>query len=208
MCSKVLTEHDFLKDVSRHQMQILHDDGVSRHLSFKKPGTRSYSFDLITWPGHLCYTGDMGTYVFSRLLDMFEFFRTDQDYSSKDGETLRINTGYWAEKVLAQDRFGGIEQYDSELFMAAVLSALPEDASPELREAVQDQVLDTAHDEYDALSAIIHFEFEGFSFHDFWENKLKEFTHRFVWCCYALAWGIKVYDEAKAVHGQAERAGK
>ncbi len=68
-------EARFLKDVANHEMQIIRDDGVQRHLRFKKPGTMCYHFDLITWGGHLCYTGDMGTYVFTRVHDMFDFFR-------------------------------------------------------------------------------------------------------------------------------------
>jgi len=52
----------FLKDVASHQMHIIQNDGVNRHIRFSKPGTSCYHFDLITWPGHLCYTGDMGTW--------------------------------------------------------------------------------------------------------------------------------------------------
>ena len=66
----------FLNDVKDHQMTIVRDDNIGRHLRFSKPGTSCMSFDLITWPGYLCCTGDMGTYVFKRLPDMFEFFRT------------------------------------------------------------------------------------------------------------------------------------
>ena len=72
------TEQSFLKDVAEHQMTVLRDDGVNRHVQFRRPGTICMGFELITWPGYLCYTGDMGTYVFRRLEDMFEFFRTDR----------------------------------------------------------------------------------------------------------------------------------
>lgn len=71
-----ITEETFLADVAAHQIHVLRDDGVHRHIRFKRPGTYCMQFDLITWPGYLCYTGDMGTYVFNRLEDMFEFFRT------------------------------------------------------------------------------------------------------------------------------------
>jgi len=37
-----------------------------------------------------------------------------------------------------------------------------------------------------------------FEFTDFWDHDLSEYTHHFVWCCYALAWGIKKYDETKS----------
>ncbi len=33
---------------------------------------------LSAWPGHPAYAGDMGSFVFARLDDMFQFFRTDR----------------------------------------------------------------------------------------------------------------------------------
>ena len=89
---KTCTEQIFLRDISMHQMSVLRDDGVNRHIRFKTPGTNSMYFDIITWPGFLCYTGDMGTYVFRRLEDMFQFFRTDREHMTlRDGATLAIN---------------------------------------------------------------------------------------------------------------------
>ena len=82
----------FLRDVQQHQIQVIRHDGVNRHIRFKRPGSMSYYFDLITWPGHLCYTGDMGTYVFRRMDDMFEFFRDDRCHATLGG--LYINCSY------------------------------------------------------------------------------------------------------------------
>ena len=70
------TEARFLGDVDWHVMTVLRDDGVHRHIRLKRPDSGSYWFDLITWPGTLCIDGDCGTYVFRRLEDMFQFFRT------------------------------------------------------------------------------------------------------------------------------------
>lgn len=50
---------------------------------------------------YLCYTGDMGTYVFQRLTDMFEFFRTDREYKKRNGGKLAVNLSYWGEKLQA-----------------------------------------------------------------------------------------------------------
>lgn len=57
------TELSFLHDVREHRLIVLNDDKLNRHIRFSRPGTRCMQFDLITWPGYLCYTGDMGTYV-------------------------------------------------------------------------------------------------------------------------------------------------
>jgi hypothetical protein len=121
------TEADFLKDVSAHEMEVLREDGVYRHIRFKKPGTGCMHFDLVTWPGYLAYSGDMGCYVFSRLNDMFEFFRTDREYLQRDGRQLCINLGYWSEKLQAVDggrREGSAKEFSEEKFSRAVIEDL------------------------------------------------------------------------------------
>lgn len=96
----------FNENLGEHQMRILHEDGLYRHLRFKNPANGFYWFDLIIWPGNLTITGDIGTYTFARDTDMFTFF------------TGEINTGYWAEK-LQHGSSGGrasVRNYDEELF--------------------------------------------------------------------------------------------
>lgn len=82
------TSSRFLVDTAFHRLEIIRDDGLYRHLRMKQPGTSCYYFDVITWPGYLTVTGDMGTWTFSRIADMFDFFGPWQD---------GINTGYWSE---------------------------------------------------------------------------------------------------------------
>lgn len=187
-------EARFLNDVKEHEMTVLRDDGVHRHLSFGRPGSSTMRFELITWPWHLCYSGDMGTYVFSRLDDMFQFFRHEPKHSNEG--TLYINTGYWAEKCMAVDRSSGLEVYSEEAFKEAILS-YDEDGEwdEELRQRVHDEILDYAYDEHAARDSVDRF--DGFEFSDFWEHDCKEYSFRFVWCCYAMAWGIKQYDAYK-----------
>lgn len=211
-----VTESKFLSDVREHQMTILRDDDVYRHIRFKKPGTGCMHFDLISWPGYLCYTGDMGTYVFSRLRDMFEFFRTDRQYNLGRGRTLGINLSYWAEKVEAKDMHDGIREFSEDLFNRAVISDLvtwirsnayrtTKDERRELWDSVISEVIwadgdsggyrkqCAAHD----FSHYVNEKVGDFYFQDFWENKVEDYTFRYVWCCYAIAWGIMQYDEAK-----------
>ncbi|ARU30875.1 hypothetical protein CAP31_03745 [Sulfuriferula sp. AH1] len=203
------TEQDFLNDVTEHQMIIIRDDGVNRHIRFKRPNTFCMHFDLITWPGNLCYTGDMGTYVFRRLDDMFEFFRTDRERGyMNNGKTLSINLGYWSEKLIAIDH-GGVTRFDPDKFRAVVseyrLSWMRErridkESRRELWAAVDDEVLNRADDgEHAAFQAAYDFchKIDGkeFQFSDFFEHRFTEYTNYFIWCCYALAWGIQKYDQ-------------
>lgn len=214
--SNALTESQFLKEVQDHKMTVIKDDGVHRHIRFAKPGTSCMHFDLTTWPGYLCYSGDMGTYVFSRLRDMFEFFRTDREYAQRRGMKLAINRSYWAEKLQAIDR-DGVKKFDEEKFNANVLRYLKgwlrdhrDATTKEERRELWDEVMFdvigadgdgggyrkqcAAHDFSHKVNANVR----EFSFQDFYEYDCESYTHRFDWCCYALAWGIQQYDDAKA----------
>ena len=98
----------FMEDTAHHKMEVLIDNGLYRHLKFTNNGSSIYRFDIHTWPGFLCVCGDMGTYVFQRLDDMFEFFRSTD-------ATLRINPHYWAEKCQAHGH-EAVERYDLDAF--------------------------------------------------------------------------------------------
>ena len=209
-------------------MTVIHDDGIHRHLAFRKPrpAGSEYWFQLITYPGELVITGDMGTYVFRRLEDMFEFFRTDREYMTRKGNKLAINPQYWGEKLNAIDR-NGFKEFSIESFRTNVKEAFDawvegekpyadddcEDCTKEQREAfdaakaelwheLQAEVLSRADDgEVRAFDAAGEFSWEkdnwNFTLDDCWEWSCKEYTFHFLWCCYAIAWGIKTYDESK-----------
>lgn len=212
-----LTEAGFLRDVEKHQMLVLRDDGIYRHIRFKRSDTMCMHFDLITWPGYLCYTGDMGSYVFTRLRDMFEFFRTDRDstWLKKNNLTLGVNQRYWGEKLQASDKHDGFKKFSPDKFDAAIRNyfarwlrdnrdTTTKEERRDLWESICINVLDSnsdsggyrkqcaAHDFYRQVNKRVCFRFE-----DFWETDVEEYTHRFTWCCYALAWGIEQYDKAK-----------
>ncbi len=65
----------FALNTADHELTTLHDDGIYRHILMSKPGTGLYRYELITWPGHLAISGDLDSYVFARVDDMFTFFR-------------------------------------------------------------------------------------------------------------------------------------
>lgn len=192
----------FAEDTKDHVMTVELDQGVHRCLYFGKPGTSSYSFRIVTWPGHLGYSGDMGDFMFCRLEDMFKFFR---------GE--RINPSYWAEKCVAVSRDGGVEEFSADAFLAAVRSEIEarwdrvEDAPPELVEDVMREAEQHAHDSREsAITWAVNYAFDWehngdsgtFTMQDFWEHDCTAYTHRFLWCLHALVWGIGKYDESKA----------
>ncbi len=234
---QLCTEDRFLKDAGNHAMTVIRDDGVHRHLRFRKapPAGSEYWFDLITYPGELVITGDMGTYVFRRLTDMFEFFRTDREYAERRGCKLGINPSYWSEKLQATPA-KGFEEFSGESFRTNVKEAFDnwvesnkpyadddcedctkeqreafDEAKAELWEALSDDVLSCTGDgDVRAFDAAREFQWEKenwhFSMEDCWEWRCNEYTLHFIWCCYAIAWGIKTYDESKAATTVAESA--
>jgi hypothetical protein len=200
--SNLPTEESFLKDVAEHKMEVLMDQGLHRHIRLSKPGSSCYYFDLVTGPGFLLFRGDMGTFEFERIPDMFEFFR-----SGEVGQKLKINLSYWSEKLEAIDRDGGYKEFSEEKFRDALeqdiadyLESYPEIDAKDFRDDVDLYILRTLEDSIsNAIKETVEFDYEGkYPFQDFYEHSLQEYTYHFVWCCYAIAWGIQQYDQAKA----------
>jgi hypothetical protein len=119
---------------ANHQMTVLHEDGLYRHLRFEgtadSPFGRypSYPFELITWPYNLVVkAGWTFHFDIGATEDMFVLFR-------RTALTGQINPGYWAEKVRAgRDE---IEGYDPDLLKAEIGSTLAQWMRDDLAERV------------------------------------------------------------------------
>lgn len=196
----------FEEETANHEMTVLRDDGLYRHLRFSVPGTYVYGFDIVTWPGYLAITGDIGERMFTRIDDMFRFFE-----STAGG----INPPYWGEKV----RPGGVRsvlEYSSSIYRSRVLEWLeqqteelteedPEDRHPddlktaeELKAAVYDQLLsgEPPFDARDAMERLVAFEHDRFRISEPYEWDLTEFDSHYLWQCHAIVWGIRQYRAA------------
>ena len=67
-------------NTANHTLDVLHDDGLYRHLRMSTDDSFIWSWEIITWPGRLAIRGDIGReLVFTRVPDMFDFFR-DPNY--------------------------------------------------------------------------------------------------------------------------------
>lgn len=213
-----VTQQEFLRDVRSHAMTIERDDGIYRHIRFQQSESQwLHRFEIITWPGALCIRGDVGTYVFSRVADMFEFFRSPLP---TDGN-LYINDGYWSEKLIASDCSGrrgdGAMRFDPDLFCEQVkrlyvehvrenMRGMPDERRA-LRSAIEDEVLSYADSsESEALGAAQQFEHDGFRLQDFWEVECRSYTAQFIWSLYAISWAIRQYDASKVPQPAASAA--
>jgi hypothetical protein len=200
-----ITREQFLLDVADHKMTVVHEAGLHRHLHFGAPGTSDMHFQIVTFPGHLVYVGDMGSYTFQRLEDMFAFFRTKPAHK----ESPHINLGYWAEKLEAVDRHGSYEEWEPEEFKRYVIrdfrdhcrdNDVDHETRREIWQELKDDVFSTVDEgEHACREAARNFSLAGFEFYDSWEWDCTEYTLRFVWACYAIAWAVMQYDEAMAL---------
>ena len=196
-------EERFRNDIKDHSMEILMDNDVYRHVVFSCGGSSIFRFDLITWPGNLCIKSDCGTYVFNRIHDMFGFFGDDDEDLIMDGK-LRINPRYWGEKLLSICAQGGYQEYSEEQFVNAVTSDFEEwefesdDHKDEVWSQIKDEILMLSEYEHGAYSAVNDFKSEnGHQFVDFFEHDLHDFTFSYLWCLYAIVFGIRTYDISK-----------
>ncbi|MBT8163072.1 MULTISPECIES: hypothetical protein [Arthrobacter] len=185
----------FNDDTAEHEMEILLDQDVYRHLRFKKPGTGMYYFDIITTPGLLTIRGDMGTYVFSREHDMFPWFNGSY-----------VNAQYWGEKLQAIDKQCGYREHDESLFRQYIFEDFwerrdeYEEAAAiwaEIREGILGRWVDrgSASACWELMDG---FKSHGFTYSDAWEHSFEKYTFHYLWCCHAILSGIKHYFEAKA----------
>jgi hypothetical protein len=206
----------FDKMVDRHEMTVLLDQDGYRHLQFRhrrEDGslTSMYGFEIITWPWHLTITGDLGHFTFSREQDMVGFFGADR----YDGYS--INPGYWVEKLKGAE---DVERFSYDLFEQTVNELvndwledrdLPEDAAAELRSAIEDEVFGEVYETGPvgvAYDRLYNFTWQWndpqsgqrheFQFYDPSDLTFTDWTRQYLWCCYAIVWGLLRYQQVPA----------
>lgn len=185
----------FATEVAKLEMTILVDQGLYRHLVFQRPDTRLYWFEFVTWPGTLAVRGDLDGFMFTRMEDMFEFFRG----SSWNGQP---NLSYWAEKADDPER---CQAYSEEVFRSEVLRDVHErrdERPPGLFKALDEELFSSwwvsLAAEEDARKALERFEHQGFEFCDTWEWNFHDYTWHFRRACHAIVWGIGQYDAVRS----------
>lgn len=197
-----LVRQDFEASTAEHKMSILRDDGLYRHVRFKNPDGIFYYYDLVTWPGYLAFVGDAGDYVFSRIRDMFEFFRADGG---------GINPHYWAQKLQAPRGTESARSYTEEALRRRLREWAHEEAEyadepmyPSLVVGAVDRLLDgkdpdflfpEIYNEHGAVELLHELELEGIIYEP-WEWDVREYDRQFLWACWAITKGIARYDEA------------
>ena len=184
----------FAEQTTTHQLTVLHDDGLYRHLRMAAPGTRIWSWDVITWPGHLATAGDIADgFTFSRLLDMLNFFgpvRFDQGVPE-------INPGYWAEKLPEHQR-AATRRYSRDQFLEYIDQTTQEAVDGRwMTEGERAEFLAEAgevDDDHRAATDWLDTDFRRVDA-DWWEADLKDWDHHFLLTCFAIVTTIRAYRE-------------
>lgn len=170
-------KRNFAANTAAHELTVLRDDGLYRHLRMRAPGTALWGWDIVTWPGYLTIVGDIGGgHVFARESDMIEFFAN---------RTGSISADYWAEKIVGDN---SPSRYSRDLFLDLVRESLGEcaDLDPELRDELLGEADEVADDETAARDLLAkHPDLFG---HDaWWEWELRELDFHFLRSCAAIA---------------------
>ena len=171
-----------INDLANHTITVKHHDGLYGHWRCQKPGEWNMGFDIITWPGSLCYTGDMGDYLFQRTADMIAFMR---------GSCMSYS--YAAEKCVAHD--GRIKEWSEEQFDNVLAERLAESAEFTVWRNGKSETMSV-----EKAIADIKSEYENYnSRHDadkamyesgLWDDmpRCEDWTFHFLWCLHALKW--------------------
>lgn len=186
MNSEQLVKERIGNDLAHHTVTLKHSDGMYRHWRCQKPGTWVLGFDIITWPGSLCYTGDMGDYLFQRTNDMVAFMR---------GSCMSYS--YAAEKCVAHD--GRLKEWREERFREVLNERLAE--SDDGTYTVMRRGEKRKESIAEKIEEIIS-EYENYgSRHDaekamyesgLWDGcdmpSCEDYTVHFLWCLHAIKW--------------------
>lgn len=167
------------EQLAKFTIELKHSHGMYRHWLCGEPGNCNRHFNIVTWPGSLCYTGDMGDYLFQRTNDMVAFMR---------GSAMSYS--YAAEKCVAHD--GRLKEFNEELFEEQLATRLAEtESDDEMSLAQVTEAIDGIRDEYnnysnppDAMKAM----YES----GLWDGSdipsCETYTYHFLWCLHAIKW--------------------
>lgn len=189
----------FRSHISDHVLEVVHDDGVYRHVVMGKPGTSIWSWSIVTWPGHLAVSGDIGDgFMFARERDMVGFFAAGLGTCGDGGP--RINPGYWAEKLQGPCRSGAFE-FSEKKFMAEVRGTVAEhieseglsgEAAAELEKVIEDAEWYSG-DKHAALDWAYNHDRQDLFGMDFIESGFDDFDVHFLYACFAIAVTVREY---------------
>lgn len=205
-------EERFASEADGATMTVVKDDGVHRHLSFRFPKASWGPCEVVTWPGALTLRGGLGCWSFTRVEDMFEFFRPSRNVT-------RVNPTYWVQKLVPGSG-SEVKEYAEDRARAYVRQAVAEAVKTHghIRAEDAEEWLwsDFAWAEFDTEAALMRTlgRFEGRveadrpvgdSLEEFMASEfhfpvrdwdLYRYSDWFLLACVVLPWAVEQYDAA------------
>lgn len=184
----------FARQTENHVMEIRLNNNIYRHLYFKNPNLFAHWFEIVTFPGVLVYNGYHGCYCFSRINDMFEFFRNQNP-----------NPCYWQEKILDR-REGGLIYSGKEVqkhlhevwqdFCEEHKGIWTKEEKQDYTREFEEEILDKCYcpEEFKALGCT---ELDSGFFFDPCELDPRIYSEQYLWACCAIPWAIAQFDKAQ-----------
>ncbi|MCT8829459.1 hypothetical protein Q7472_05570 [Glaesserella parasuis] len=179
--------HSFLNSIQKHQLTIIENTEYVKCFKMAIPSTHSMSFTVIYADNKAIITGDMGHYVFGRLLNPYNFFLSEN--------TLKAS--YLTEKVISQDTVYPVQKYNSDVAEQEIRRAIHEyadfDLSKELYESLENIDFESEHEVEHWLYSL-----EDKARDVFDEVNMSDFTvlsDNFSWCIQAIAWATREFDK-------------
>lgn len=186
----------FQQDTAGHQLTVLHDQGLYRHIRMAASGTRMWSWEIVTWPGHLATSGDVANgLTFCRENDMVrDFFgkmRGNRPYFADGAPSIDFH--YWAEKLQGNQR-DTVRAYVHENFVQFVKDTLTERLAAGYDRERVDELLTEVEgvEEYEGAARDWLNDHDD-EFPDSWENDFKDYTFHFQVACYAINTAVHAY---------------
>ena len=192
----------FEKDIANHELKIIVDSGVNRILEFRnKSGSSNQFFIVMQAKGRICFTGDMGEFVFTNHNDdMLAWFHGNMSLSyiaekCRTGgtkkycedtalESIKNEVGHFCADYI-DDYIEYNEKYQSDEFSVEdVIEIWNEELCNEVVSEIDFENEWTLHDSASDVSITIN--------HNLFEIDISEgihseaYTNRFKWCVAAM----------------------
>jgi hypothetical protein len=173
---------------AEHVVTVEHEHGLYRHYRCAKPGTGNYAFHVVTFPGRLIVSGDIGDMAWSRCPDMIEWAAGAVESIGYFAEKVwgSIPTEEWCEdtarEVIAEEYKNALE--DTQGLEADELAEATEKANE-----IKDELLRSL-DEGEHSFATAYYESDWYG-GDF--PNVRDFTAEYLWCREAVCWFLRWY---------------
>lgn len=178
---------EFQKWTSEHMLTVLHDDGLYRHLRMAKPGTRMWSWEIVTWPGHLAVHGDISDgYIFAREPDMFPWFGYKPNWYT-DGSP-EISPDYWAWKLYGH---APVTDFDTGVFARSIAEYLQESTITENERA---NIIKTCYEDVYDFESAAQFLYDWFDGSHVGEFNCTTYKPRWLLTCYAITTTVNEWN--------------